>query len=53
MRNISQALGRWWRKFVVDEDPDARRERLHWELIHRIQRDMASREARRLGEIEN
>lgn len=44
---IHQALGKWWRKHIVDECPDSRRERLRWELIHGIEQDSTLQEAMR------
>ena len=50
---LKQALGRWWRKYIVDECPDTRIERLRWERINNIKIEIALREALRLTAIEN
>jgi hypothetical protein len=49
---LNEVLARWWRKMVVDECPEARRERLLQEHIDDIKQGIAVFEARRLWEIE-
>ncbi len=50
---INQVLGKWWRKYVVDECPKSRRERLRRELIPGIKQDVTLQEAMRQWAIEN
>ena len=50
---LMQVIGRWWRRYIVDECPDTRTERLRLERINNIKIDIALREALRLAEIEN
>ena len=50
---LVQVIGRWWRRYIVDECPDTRTERLRLERINNIKMDIALREALRLAEIEN
>jgi hypothetical protein len=50
---LKQAIGRWWRGYIVDECPDTRIERIRLERINNIKMDIALREALRLAEIEN
>jgi hypothetical protein len=49
---LSEVFSRCWRK-LVDECPDARRERLRSEHIYGLQQRMALLEAIRLWEIDN
>jgi len=49
---ISEFFSRCWRK-LVDECPDARRERLRSERIYSLQQRIALLEAIRLWEIDN
>ena len=44
---LMQSIGRWWRRYIVDECPDTRIERLRWERINNIKIDIALREALR------
>ncbi|MGO9170382.1 MAG: hypothetical protein ACLP7P_00220 [Rhodomicrobium sp.] len=50
---MKHVFGRWWRKYIVDECPDARQERLRWELIDGLKQNIDLREAVRLWELEN
>ena len=50
---LKQAIGRWWRRYIVDECSDTRIERIRLERINNIKMDIALREALRLAEIEN
>lgn len=50
---MKHVFGRWWRKYIVDECPDARQERLRWELIDGLKQNVDLREAVRLWELEN
>ncbi len=52
LERINQVLGRWWRKYVADECPDARRERLRLEFIDLVKHDVVLREALRLRAID-
>ena len=45
-------IGSLWRRYVVDECPDARWERLHTEIIARARADHALSEAFELWELE-
>ncbi len=63
MRNFSRleliklSFGRWRRKYICDEDPDDRRERLHWEAVREIENHVLEtvrmREAMAAWEREN
>ena len=50
---LRRALARGWRKFIGDEDPEERRERIRRERIKYIVADVAMLEAMRRWEIEN
>jgi len=47
---IKQAFARIWRKYVVDEDPDSRVERIRCERIEDLKINSDLREAMRLWE---
>ncbi len=49
---FNQAFARLWRKYVVDECPDARKERLRQEHIDNIKQAIALLEAMRLWEAQ-
>jgi hypothetical protein len=50
---LKQAIGRWWRRYIVDECPETRIERLRLERINNIKIEIALREALRLTALEN
>jgi hypothetical protein len=50
---LQQAFGRWWRKYIVDECPEARAERIRQERMEDLKVYTALREAMRLWEIES
>ncbi|MGA7329294.1 MAG: hypothetical protein WBX25_33630 [Rhodomicrobium sp.] len=47
---LKHAIGRWWRRHIVDECPDSRMERLS--LERNVKMNMDLREALRSWEIE-
>ena len=49
--SIKLAFGRWWRKYIVDECPDAREERIRQERIENIKICADLQEAMRLWEL--
>ncbi len=50
---IGRAFGKRWRKYIVDECPDARVERIRQERIEDIKIYADLRESMRLWEIQN
>ncbi len=44
---LGQVFAKWWRRIVVDECPDERRERIRRERIDRILLDIVALEALR------
>ncbi len=50
---VERFLTKWWGRLVVDECPDARRERIRRERIDKIMLDVVTLEAMRLWEIEH
>ncbi len=49
----NSVLDRLWRKYIADECPDARRERLWLEFMNDLKQDPDLREAMILWELEN
>ncbi len=47
---IKQVFARFWRRYVVDEDPDGRRERIRRERMEDLKINSDLREAMRLWE---
>jgi len=52
-KRLRQAFGNLWRKYVVDECPDDRAERLREKRIGNIMHDVVLLEAMRRWELEN
>ncbi|MGO8952955.1 MAG: hypothetical protein ACLPWS_11865 [Rhodomicrobium sp.] len=48
LERLNQAFGKWWRKYIVDECPDARIERLSIERVKDIKQDVALLQAMQL-----
>jgi predicted alpha-1,6-mannanase (GH76 family) len=48
LERLNQVFGKWWRKYIVDECPDARIERLRMERLKNIEQDVALLQAMRL-----